>query len=260
MDVNEDAVERQWEREQTLLGLARDTTDEEFARRGLATLAVDPTVRITVLPGNPSGQPVPPENPETVIPKQVTLPGGGGRFPDHEMVRGTSSGYVGYTIGNSDQWQSFEAVLWHGGVDVFLGTQGGQVYEVHPMLSRLVIYLRRCVGWAWAAFDFQRQMIERYGVAGPYRVILGIGGTAGAMLGNLGAGWAEPGSADGSNLPTAVEPRILLWEDLTQWPDEQGVEALALRFGARVDLAFGGSGQRHLDRVGPETGKFVPRW
>lgn len=58
----------------------------------------------------------------------------------------------------------------------------------------------------------------------------------------------------------AIEPRVLLLEDLAQWPDEQGVEELALRFGARVDLAFGGSGQRHLDRVGPETGKFTPRW
>jgi len=35
---------------------------------------------------------------------------------------------------------------------------------------------------------------------------------------------------------------------------------LALRFGARVDLAFGGPGERHLDRVGPETGRFTPRW
>jgi hypothetical protein len=92
MDVDEDAVERRWEREQALLGLARDTTDEEFARGGLAALAVDPTVRITVLPGDPSAQPVPVENPETVIPKLITLPGGGGQFPYHEMVRGTSRG------------------------------------------------------------------------------------------------------------------------------------------------------------------------
>ena len=54
MDVDDDAVERRWEREQALLGLARDTPEEEFARGGLAALAVDPTVRITVLPADPS--------------------------------------------------------------------------------------------------------------------------------------------------------------------------------------------------------------
>lgn len=103
-------------------------------------------------------------------------------------------------------------------------------------------------------------MVERYEIPGPYRAILGIADTTGAPLGNVGAGWAEPGSPGSWDLPTAIEPRILVLEDLARWPDEQGVEELALRFGARLDLAFGGSGQRHLDRVGPETGRFTPRW
>lgn len=60
--------------------------------------------------------------------------------------------------------------------------------------------------------------------------------------------------------PTAVEPHVLLLEDLAEWPDAAGIEALALRFGPRLDLAFGGSGERHLDRTGPDTGKFRPRW
>src|SRR5260370_30048567 len=63
MDVDRDAVERRWEREQALLGLARDTPEKDFARGGLAALAVDPTVRITVLPADPSAQPVPGREP-----------------------------------------------------------------------------------------------------------------------------------------------------------------------------------------------------
>jgi hypothetical protein len=43
---------------------------------------------------------------------------------------------------------------------------------------------------------------------------------------------------------------VLLLENLPEWPDAAGVEAVALRFGARLDLAFGGSGERHLDRTG----------
>ena len=90
--------------------------------------------------------------------------------------------------------------------------------------------------------------------------MLGVADTAGAVLGNLGAGWPEPGPASLFGVPTAIEPRGLLVEDLAEWPDEKGVEELALRFGARVDLAFGGSGQRHLNRAGQETGRFNPRW
>lgn len=257
--MDNEAAERRREREQALLGLARDTPDEEFARGGLAALAVDPTVRITVLPGDPSAQPLPAEKPEAVIPKAMTLPGGV-EFPRYQTVRGTSSGYVGFTAGAGDRWQSFTAVLWHGGVDVYVGTHGGRTWEVSPGSRRLVIFLRRCVGWAWAAFDLQRQVVERYAVAGPFRAIVGVAGTAGAVLGNFGTGWAEPGTPGGWDLPVAVEPRVLLVEELPQWPDEQGAQELALRFGARADLAFGGCGQRHLDRTGPEAGRFVAQW
>lgn len=257
--MGDEAAERRWEREQALLGLARDTPDQEFARGGLAAMAVDPTVRIVVLPGTPCAQPVPAESPGAVVPNVMTLPGGV-QFPRHETVRGTSSGYVGFTTGADGRWQSFSAVLWHGGVDLFAGTHGGRTWEVSPGSRRVVIFLRRCVGWAWAAFDLQRQVAERYGVAGPFRVIIGIAGTTGAVLGNVGTGWAEPGTPGGWDPPTAVEPCVMLAEDFPQWPDEQGTGELALRFGARVDLAFGGPGQRHLDRTGPEAGRFVPRW
>jgi hypothetical protein len=103
-------------------------------------------MRITVLPGDPSAQPVPVENPETVVPKVINLPGGGGQFPIHRTVRGTSSGYVGYTFQDGDLWQSFNAVLWHGGVDFFLGTHAGQTWEIRPGRQRRVICLRRSIG------------------------------------------------------------------------------------------------------------------
>jgi len=254
-----DTARRRWEREQALLGLARDTPDEEFARGGLAALAVDPTVRIIVLPGDPSSQAVQGEEPTKVVPNPITLPGGL-QFPYYGAVRGTSSGYVGCTAGEGSRWQSFCAVHWHGGVDVFLGNQGGRVWE-YPMASRIrVVPLLKCVGWAWAAFDLQRRMVERFGVTGPFRAILGVTDTAGAVLSNLGAGWPEPGPASLLGQPTAIEPRVLLLEDLDDWPDEKGAKELALRFGARLDLTFGGPGERHLDHSGPGQAKFNPRW
>jgi hypothetical protein len=256
--MDDEAVNRRWEREQALLGLARDTPDEKFARGGLAALAVEPTVRITVLPGDPSAQSVPAEQPDAVVPKGLTLLGGH-RLPYAALVRGTSSGYVGFTTTGADErWTRFHAVCWHGGVDVFLGDEGGVKYDLGPGFGGRVFFLRRCVGWVWAAFDLQRQMVERYPIVGPFRAIVGLADTAKAVLGKLGAGWVEPMSGFGA--PMAVESRVLLVEDLETWPDEAGVEDLAHRFGARVDLAFGGLGARHLDRDGPQTGRFNPPW
>ncbi len=255
----DDTVSRWWAREEAVLGLARDTADGAFARGGLAALAVDPTVRIVVLPGNPSSQVVPAVEPSQVIPKMLALPGSL-QLPYHGAVRGTSSGYVGYTAGDGGRWQSFDAVHWHGGVDVFLGPEGGRKWEYPGGFTGRVIFLRKTIGWAWAAFDLQRQMAERFGIAGPFRVILAVADTDGAVLGMLGAGWPEPGPAGLLTLPTAIEPQVLLLEDLAEWPHEKGAMELALRFGARLDLAFGGPGERHLDRAGPEQGRFNPRW
>jgi hypothetical protein len=249
-EVDSDVVKRRWEREQALLGLARDTPDEKFAVGGLGALAVAPTVRIVVLPSDPCSQTVPGQDPKSVLPQLNTLPSGR-QLPRLETIRGTSSGYVGYSSADEDRpWSSFAAVHWHGGVDFFLGKQGGREWDVPLGLRRRVNYLLPSVTWARVAFDLQRQMVERFTVSGPFRAILGVAHTAGASLGNLGAGWPEPGADGFWAPPTAVEQHVLLLEDLSEWPDVEGVEALALRFGSRLDLAFGGSGNRHLDRTG----------
>jgi len=170
--VDDDALNGRWMREQALLGLDRSTSNEEFARGGLGAFAADPTVRIAVLPGDPSSQPVPAEKPEEVIPKTMTV--GGRQLAYHGIVRGTSSGYVGYTIGNEGRWQSFAAVHWHGGVDAFLGVEGGREWDLGPQTRGRVFFLQRSVGWAWGAFDLQQQVVERYEVAGPFRVIVTV--------------------------------------------------------------------------------------
>lgn len=244
----DDAARQRWEREQAFLGLARDTPNEVFARGGLGSLAGDPTVRIVVLPGDPAAQAVPAEAPENVVPIQITLPGDVPPLPCAFEVRGTSSGYVALKASTQAGWERFHAVCWHGGVDFFLGKEGAQSWNLGPGYGGRVILLQRVVRWAWGAFDLQRQIVERYEVVGPFRAIVGIAGTDKAALANLGAGWPEPGSEFGWGGPIAIEPQALLAEDLDTWPDEKGCEELALRFGARIDLVFGGTGTRHLDR------------
>jgi hypothetical protein len=259
--VDDDVMRLRWEREQALLGLAPDTPDEELAVGGMAALAIPPTVRICVLPGDPDALAVPPQDPATAIPQLITVPCGR-QLPPHAIVRGTSSGYVAVSYAGEDGlWRSFTAVRWHGGVDFFLGDQGGREWDIPAAaFRRRVVYLQIAVCWAWAAFDLQREMVERFTVGGPFRAIVAVAHTAGASLGTFGAGWAEPGSTGFWDQPTAVDQHVLLLEDLAEWPDAAGVEGLALRFGARLDLAFGGPGGRHLDRTGPDEGKFRPRW
>jgi hypothetical protein len=164
---SEIVVKQRWEREQVVLGLARDSPDEEFAAGGLGALAVPPTVRIVVLPADPGSQCVPGLDPAEVVPQLATLPGGE-QLPQLEQVRGTSSGYVRYPYsGDNGRWRSFAAVHWHGGVDFFLGNQGGHEWEVPGGRRQRVVYLLQSIAWAQAAFDLQRRIIEQFPAAGP---------------------------------------------------------------------------------------------
>ncbi len=255
--VVDEAVSRKWAQEQALLGLARDTPHAMFAAGGLGALAVAPTVRIVVLPGEPSSIAVPAQDPTGVIPPFISI-SGRSQLPRTGTVRGVSGGYVAYPVREKgERWPRFTALYWHGGIDFFLGSSGGQDRDEAHGMPRL-IWLRRTVGWAWGAFGFQAKVIRRHGIDGPFRAIIGVADTASAGLGDLGTGWAEPGGPGSATAPAAVDQQVLLHEDLAEWPDADGIEALALRFGARLDLAFGGPGDRHLDRTGAEAEHFRP--
>ena len=107
-------------------------------------------------------------------------------------------------------------------MDVFLGPEGVRKWEYPAGFTGRMIFLRMTVGWAWAAFDLQREMAERFRIACPFRVILAVADTAGAVLGNLGVEWPEPRPGGLIDMPTAIEPRVLLLEDLAEWPDKKG--------------------------------------
>jgi hypothetical protein len=258
--TSDEATLRRWETEQALLGLARDTPRSAFAAGGLAAVAVAPTVRIVVLPGDPAAVALPAQDPQAVIPPVISIPDCG-QLPGADTVRGTSSGYVRFPDpGRGRPWPRFGAVHWHGGIDFYLGEAGGRDASTAHDLPRL-IWLRRTVAWTWGAFSFQGKIVRRYEVAGPFRAIVGVASTAAAGLADLGTGWAEPGGPGAPTAPAAIDQQVLLTQDLAQWPDAAGIKDLALRFGARLDLAFGGPGDRHLDKAGPDAGEFrVPRF
>ena len=116
-----------------------------------------------------------------------------------------------------------------------------------------MIFLQGCLRWAWAAFAFERQIVDQYRMD-LFRAIVGVADTADAFLRDLGAGWTD--QPDGFDQPRAFEDHMLLLEDLDEWPDDAGIKDMVTRFGARLDLAFCGNGKRHLDRTGPEEGQL----
>ncbi len=206
--VDEGVVRAGWEREQALLGFAPDTPDDEFSVGGLAGLATPPTVRICLLPGDLYTVAIPPQEPATVIPQLITLPCGW-QLPHHGTVRGTSRGYVAVSqSGEKGPWRSFVAVAWHGGVDFFLGDQGGREWDAPPGSRRRLFYLQKVIGWAWAAFDLQREMVERFTVGGPFRAIVAVAHTSGASLATFGAGGQSRGArASGTSRPQSTSTR-----------------------------------------------------
>lgn len=244
-----------WEREQALLGFAPDTPDDEFSVGGLAGLATPPTVRICVLPGDLYTVAIPPQEPATVIPQLITVPCGW-QLPHRGTVRGTSRGYVAVSqSGEKGPWRSFVAVAWHGGVDFFLGDQGGREWDAPPGSRRRLFYLQKVIGWAWAAFDLQREMVERFHSGRPFPSDRGGGSHVRGEPGHIwsGMGRAEEhgllGPADRSRparaAPTGPLPMARC----------RGRRDARAPVGARLDLAFGGPGERHLDRTGPDAGE-----
>ena len=174
-------------------GLGARYRGRAFARGGLVALAVDPTVRIVVLPGNPnSPQVIPAVDPSQVIPQVLAVPPGhaaaapwdGTRHV--ERVRGRprpatrASCRASMPCTGTAAWTSSSARKAAG---------NGSILPDPPVRR---ISRRKVVGWLCPPFDLQRQVTERFGIAGPFRVILAVADTAGATLGMLGAGWAEP--------------------------------------------------------------------
>ena len=111
------------------------------------------------------------------------------------------------------------------------------------------------VGRIWAALDLYGKVVERFSVEGPWEVSLALRSTEGAVLGNVGAGWPEPGQ--GFYDPTfCLEPGVLLRQEVATWPTTDEVHSIALRVGGWIENSFGVSQRRFLARDGDLAGTF----
>lgn len=81
------------------------------------------------------------------------------------------------------------------------------------------------VGRVWACLVRYAEMIERFGIEGPFEISLALLRTKGATIKQFGAGWAEPGSAWWDGWRICGDDSILLLQELDRWPDREGCKA-----------------------------------
>jgi len=97
----------------------------------------------------------------------------------------------------------------------------------------------------WGVLRFGAAHYERLSLAGPWHLTVAVCGTKGALLGNVGEGWPEPGSVENS-VGGCVEQNLLWHLEIQDWPDEEGQQRLAFAVGDRLEDAWGVSGSVSL--------------
>lgn len=82
-----------------------------------------------------------------------------------------------------------------------------------------------------------------------------VRGTEGALLGNVGEGWAELLSFE-NTVGGCVDQNLLWHLELQGWPDEEAQQQLAFAVGDRLEDAWGVSQRRYLAHRGDRAGRL----
>ncbi len=263
MTVNElsdgELIRARWRR--ALRREALDKVDRDgFALGGLARRLGSPSVRLLVLPSDPDAEIV--EVDEWLwawVKNFETMEVAGGRV--HLGTQHVPTAHAAALVnshGSQQPWRSYIAVHRSGAIECGLGDRGAWEREDGEGTLVRVFNLISIVGCTWATLKFATALRERVAANGPFQMTLALHRTEGALLGNVGEGWAEPLSWD-NDLPACAD-RHLLWHlEIEDWPDADGTERLALRVGDYLEDAWGCTDRRYLARVGQLAGRFDSR-
>lgn len=139
------------------------------------------------------------------------------------------------------------------GLEMGLGREG--IFRFSRQQEMRVFRLILMIGRVWSALSVYREAVQHLSIGGPWEISLAIPNTSGSMLGHLAEGWADPVEY-GSELPPCDEPGLLLRRELVQFPDPEGVQALAFSFGTWLEDIWGVRDRRFLVARGPLAGQF----
>jgi hypothetical protein len=255
MTTGEEVLElrrARWRRARSPLLLA-DATSSDFARGGLAGHVAELSVRFIVLPADP-------ERAVVLFDEDFWEWWRAERdnpFPGQRTQWGYSRSPTGEAAAIHDQvrnqawaWGTYLAVHRSGALEFGLGRSG--VYEWR---DQRVLRLIEVVGRVWCAVDLYGDVVDRFGLQGPWESSLALRETKDAQLGNVAQGWAEPGEGAGDLLP-CPESNLLFTREAEEWPRGDAARALAFEFGSAVDESWGATQPRFIARRGPKEGEF----
>lgn len=256
-DITEaELIRRRWRRALEREGL--ETVDrEDFALGGLASRLRTPSVRLLVLPADPEADIVAINDGLWAWMKNyqgVDLGGRNLRLGTLEMPKAHAAALVD-SYGNYEAWNSYVAIHRSGAVECGLGNRGAWERTDNDDNPVRVFQLISIVARTWAMLKFAGAFRDRVAPPAPWQLTIALHRTGGALLGNLGEGWAPPTSIE-NNVAGCPETHVLWHIEFSEWPDDVEAQRLAFSVGDRVEDAWGVRQRRYLANRGPMAGKL----
>lgn len=157
--------------------------------------------------------------------------------------------------GAREPWNSYLAVHRSGAVELGLGDRGGWERSDRDDNPVRLFNLISTVTYVWAMLAFVVDLSERIELPGPWLLTVGARGTSGALLGNVGEGWPEPGEFE-NNVGGCAEGNLLWHIQLSPPLDEEGLRDISLSVGDRFEDAWGVARRRYLAHRGDRAGQL----
>jgi hypothetical protein len=171
----------------------------------------------------------------------------------------TASAIIRFYRASSEKWIWSDYLALHRsgalefGLDRFGSGTGRRQFEEGELR---VFFLNSIVGRIWWALALYAEVMERYRVTGPWEIGIALRDTAGSVLGDVAAGWMEPGESWRGQPPACPYPNVLLLRELSDWPTGEDIRALVFSLGGVIEDAWGVHDRRFLARVEPGIGEF----
>jgi hypothetical protein len=235
-----------------------DPRRDDFATGGLASRLDDNTFQILLLPADPETVTV------TIDDKfwawfearrTTEVFGRPVRFGAQRRPTAHAAAFVD-TYGGGHPWNHYLAIHRSGAMEMGMGTRGGWERDDRDGQRRRVFHLISIAAYTCAMLKVTAELDQRHEPAQPRLLTVALRDTAGAHLGNLGDGWAQPFAFDHRH-DGCAEPH-LLWHHEVEGLDllSTAPEEIAISVADRLEDAWGCEQRRYIARGGPLAGQF----
>lgn len=258
--ADHELIRARWRRALDAAALDRHNR-KDFGLSALGQRLRATTVQLILLPVDPEGDTVTIDDSFAEwLTEQRTVDLNGTTFTLPQTQRRTAHAIALVdSYGNGHPWETYLAVHRSGAIEFGLGRSGGwdqQDRNGNPVRG---IALTPTVARVWATLRLAAALHEKCPLGEPLQLTVGVVNTAGASLGILGEGWAEPDDFNNNVAPCA--DANLLWHlELATVPHEAGAREIAFSIGDRLEDAWGLAQRRYLALRGPHVGKMDPRF